>query len=229
MCRKQCDNFLVTVNAKLGPGFAKQDLIDEDFETPSCDLCGDDADGDRQSCPDAEAVVVAPKDGDEHVNAEVSLEQAGVPQNARVAGRKWQSDGTLQGPRNTDPMLDARTCEVEFPGGEVAEHAASVVAENMWAQCDLDGHQRVLLDAIVDCKVDGHAIKMADRFIVIDGKRHLQKTAAGWHLCLQWKDGSAAWSGLADAKESHPVEVAEFAVAQGIDHEPAFAGGCLTL
>jgi len=59
-------------------------------------------------------------------------------------------------------VLDARTCEAEFPDEEVAEHAANVVAENMWAQCDLDGHQRVLLDAIVDCKVDGHGVKMAD-------------------------------------------------------------------
>ena len=31
------------------------------------------------------------------------------------------------------------------------------------------------------------------------------------------------WVPLADMKESHPVEVAEFAVARGIDRKPAFA------
>ena len=43
------------------------------------------------------------------------------------------------------------------------------------------------------------------------------------HLCIQWKDGTTSWERLADIKESNPIEVAEYAVAQGIDHEPAFA------
>ena len=30
------------------------------------------------------------------------------------------------------------------------------------------------------------------------------------------------WEKLSDLKESHPVQTAEFAVAQGINHEPAF-------
>ena len=31
------------------------------------------------------------------------------------------------------------------------------------------------------------------------------------------------WEKLSDLKESYPVEIAEYAMAQGIDHEPAFA------
>jgi len=50
----------------------------------------------------------------------------------------------------------------------------------------------------------------------------LRKTAKGWHLCIQWKDGTTSWERLADLKESHPIDVAECAVTQGIDHEPAF-------
>jgi hypothetical protein len=30
------------------------------------------------------------------------------------------------------------------------------------------------------------------------------------------------WESLKDLKESHPLEMAEYAVTQGIDHEPAF-------
>jgi hypothetical protein len=44
----------------------------------------------------------------------------------------------------------------------------------------------------------------------------------GWQVCCQWKDGSTSWENLADLKESHPLETAEYAVTQGIDHEPAF-------
>jgi len=43
---------------------------------------------------------VTPEDGDEYVLAEVSLERAGVVENARVVGQKRQSDGSRQGLRN---------------------------------------------------------------------------------------------------------------------------------
>ena len=39
---------------------------------------------------------------------------------------------------------------------------------------------------------------------------------------MKWKDKSESWIKLADMKESHPVEVAEYISASGIDKEPAF-------
>ena len=45
---------------------------------------------------------------------------------------------------------------------------------------------------------------------------------AGWKICYQWKDGSTLWEKLPNIKEYHLVQTAEFAVAQGIDHEPDF-------
>ncbi len=41
-------------------------------------------------------------------------------------------------------------------------------------------------------------------------------------MCCQWKDGSTSRENLADLKESHPIETAEYAVTKGIDQEPAF-------
>jgi hypothetical protein len=41
-------------------------------------------------------------------------------------------------------------------------------------------------------------------------------------LCCQWQDGSTSWESIADLKESHPIETAEYAVTKGLDHEPAF-------
>jgi hypothetical protein len=40
---------------------------------------------------------------------------------------------------------------------------------------------------------------------------------------VEWKDGNTLWELLAGLKESNPVEVADYAVAQGIENEPAFA------
>ena len=49
------------------------------------------------------------------------------------------------------------------------------------------------------------------------------KSTKGWQLCIQWRDGTFIWENLSTTKESNAIEVAEFAVSQGIDHEPAFA------
>jgi len=92
----------------------------------------------------------------------------------------------------------------------------------MFAQCDVDGNQFRLMDELVDYKTDDTAVKFADRFVTVNGQQHHKKSTAGWSLCVQWRDGSTSWEKLSDLKESYPVEVAEFAVAQGIDHEPAF-------
>jgi hypothetical protein len=129
----------------------------------------------------------------------------------------------VAGTQNDNPILDTRSYEVEFPSGEVAEYTANIIAENMFAKCDADGNQHLLLDSIVDHKTNDKAVKFADRFQVINGKQYQKKTTAGWKLCAEWKDGSTSWEELADLKESYPVEVAEYAKAQGIDHEPAFA------
>lgn len=75
----------------------------------------------------------------------------------------------------------------------MAEYATNVIAENLWAQCDADGHHQLLMEAIIDFKADGHAVKHGDRFITVKGKQYLRKTTKGWHLCVEWKDGSSSW------------------------------------
>jgi hypothetical protein len=50
----------------------------------------------------------------------------------------------------------------------------------------------------------------------------LRKTTASWWICVLWKNGETSWERLADLKESNPLEVAEYSLAQGIDHEAAF-------
>jgi hypothetical protein len=112
--------------------------------------------------------------------------------------------------------------KVEFPDGTISEYSANVVAENMWAQCDLDGQERLLMQAIVDHRKDGNAVPYADCFMYRNGKPRLKTTTAGWFLCIQWKNGTTSWERLSDMKESTPMEVAEYAVSHAIDHEPAF-------
>ena len=51
----------------------------------------------------------------------------------------------------------------------------------------------------------------------------MKPTTKGWELLVSWKDGSSSWVKLKDLKNSNPVEVAEYAVANRIQEEPAFA------
>ena len=93
----------------------------------------------------------------------------------------------------------------------------------MYAQCDPDGNKYVLLDSLIDFCRSTTALCYADQKITRDdGRTYMRRSTAGWQICAQWKDGSSSWQKLSDLKESHPIETAEYAVAQGLEQEPAF-------
>jgi hypothetical protein len=83
--------------------------------------------------------------------------------------------------------------------------------------------QHILLDEIVKHRHDNSAIKLANQKVVrVNGRTYLRRGTIGWQLCCQWKDGSSSWVNLSNLKESHPIEVAEYAKILSIDHELAF-------
>jgi hypothetical protein len=98
-----------------------------------------------------------------------------------------------------------------------------MIAESLYSQCDPDGNQYVLLEEIVDDQPLPAAIMLSDQRIACSDRQiYLKRSAIGCQLCCQWKDGSTSWENLADLKESHPIETAEYAKIFGIDNEPAF-------
>eukprot|EP00970_Alexandrium_tamarense_P003116 scaffold471_cov109-Alexandrium_tamarense.AAC.4 len=109
-----------------------------------------------------------------------------------VMKRKRGIDGEVIGRANTNPILDTRLYEVQFPGGEVTELTANVIAQSMYTQCDADGKSQVRSGLM------SRRLSSGDARVYDDQPK------------------------LSDLKESHPVQVAEYAVAQGIAHEPAF-------
>jgi hypothetical protein len=119
-------------------------------------------------------------------------------------------------------MLDTRTHEIEFPDGRSDEYTNNVITKNTYAQCDTDGRQYNLLEGIIDHKTDGHAIDRAYMYIKNGSNKQVKKTTKGWHLCVEWKDGTASWERLVDLKEGNPVEVAEYAVPRNLLDAPDF-------
>jgi hypothetical protein len=96
-------------------------------------------------------------------------------------------------------MLDTRN-EIQFPDGRSDEYTANVIAENMYAQCDIEGRQFNLMECIIDHKTDVHAVAPAYMYIKHGINKKVRKTTKGWHLCVEWKNGTTSWERLADLK-----------------------------
>jgi len=110
-----------------------------------------------------------------------------------------------------------------FPDGNVAEYSANVIAESLYSQLDDERRQYLLMDEIIDWKFTDDAIDDNDILRMSNnGNIHPRCTTEGWKLCTRWKDGSTSWENLKDIKESYPIQVAEFAVSQGLGNLPAF-------
>ena len=143
----------------------------------------------------------------------------------KVVRQSLDADGRMTGTYHNNPFLNTVTYNIEFSNGQVKEYGANIIAKNMLTQMDSDGYSLSLMDSIIDHHKDpSQAIPIEDKYITTkSGQRRLRKTMKGWKLHIKWKDKSKAWINLADMKEAHPVEMAEYARARGISNEPAFA------
>ena len=78
-----------------------------------------------------------------------------------------------------------------------------------------------MFDCIVDLKNDIIYITLTDhKFFYSHGKAQNYMSTKGWKLCFQWKDVSTSWEKLYDLKNCYPMQTANYATAQGIEHEP---------
>ena len=160
---------------------------------------------------------------DNYLNSELLLPDGDNMIRARVVKRAKGEDGNPIGLQHNNPLFDTREYTVEFPDGSTAEYTANIIAENLFSQADSEGRQYMILREISDHKVDGRAISTADGFTTSkNGNKVPKKTTIGWQLNVEWKDGSSDWVALKDLKESNPVEIAEYAVANKLVEEPAF-------
>ena len=81
-----------------------------------------------------------------------------------------------------------------------------------------------MLDEIIDHrKTDDAVPRERGLYKTKNGTMRRKMTTKGWELCVVWKDGSTNWIDLKDLKNSYPVELAEYAINNNIQDEPAFA------
>jgi hypothetical protein len=160
---------------------------------------------------------------DKYLNSEFVIDRGGEQVRARVAKRARSDSGLPIGRSHTNPLFDTREYECVTEDGVTERYSANVIAENIYAQCDDEGRSMLVLDQITDHRKDDSAISIADGYTVShNGNRTSKRTTRGWQLLCTWKDGSSDWIALKDLKDSNPIELAEYAVANKIQEEPAF-------
>jgi hypothetical protein len=147
------------------------------------------------------------------INARVLLQQGEEYVTCKIFGRATGPDGKTYGKYDENPCLNSVMYEVEMPDGQVKEYCANVIAQNMLAQVDPDGYSMALMGGIVDHRRDHtKAVSVEEAYVVTkSGQKRLRKTTIGWDLLVRWKDQSESWVRLADMKEAHPVEAADYA------------------
>ena len=184
----------------------------------------DDKDPWEVTGPSVDSKVPTPEVNDKYLGASILLPRGSSSARGKVISRKRDSDKSyLAVPILTlSRTLEPRTYKVEFPDGEIAELTANAIARAMYSSCDDDGNEYLLFDCIIDHKKNDKALTAETQSMRHKGKESMRRTTAGWSLCVQWLDGSASWQSLKDLKEAYPLEVAEYAVSQGIADDPAF-------
>ena len=163
----------------------------------------------------------SPEAFDQYLTASVLMDRGGEAMLGTVKSRKRDSEGNPVGRSNTNPLLDTREYEVEFPDGSIDVLTVNAIAESLYSQVDDEGRSYSVLSEIVDHRSDGNAISSDDA--KIPGTDRLQRTTKGWQLLVEWTDRVSDWIPLADLKNAYPVQVAEYAVNNKIASEPAFA------
>ena len=143
---------------------------------------------------------------------------------ARVKRRAVDEDGKPIGKPSNNPLLDSRQYEVEYSEGTVEVLAANIIAENLLAQVDDQGHRHLMIDEIEDHRKGSDAVpKEKGTITTSSGLKRKKKTTKGWEFYVRWKEGSGDWVSMKDLKESYPVPLADYAVANDLQAEPAFA------
>ena len=179
--------------------------------------------GDMIQPPKSDADDIEYETFDRYIGAEFMVNSNGDSVPAKVIKRSRDNEGKPIGKEHSNPLLDSREYECILDDGTLYRYTANVIAENIFTQCDDEGRRHAVLKEITDHKSDKTAVHITNGYVMSKrGVKIPKTTTTGWKLLCHWKDGSADWVDLKHVKDSNPIELAEYAVANRIQEEPAF-------
>ena len=151
---------MARVLCRLGLHVLPRDLEDLGLEdTQQYDPFEDETQNEETFPQLVQELEPMPEVGDLYLGAEILLPRGDQLARGHVMARNRDTTNVM-GRSHTNPILDTRMYQVEFPVGEVTELTTNIIAESMYAQCDLEGNESLFSDALVDYHRDNKAISL---------------------------------------------------------------------
>ena len=113
--------------------------------------------------------------GNNYIGVDLLFPKGGIMTRGGVTAQKRDADGNPKGRANSNPILDTREYTVTFDNGDVTNLTANLIAELMYAQCDPNGSQYVLLDSLIDHQRLDTALRLSDQTTVQNDGRTYKK------------------------------------------------------
>ena len=127
------------------------------------------------------------------------------------------------GRSHSNPLLDTREYEVKLEDVTTDRQFEKLIAENIWCMRDTEGKQYEIFKEIIYHKKNARAIPISNGYnIGPNGQKNPNKTTVGWEICIYFINVSTGWIPLKDVKNSNPIKLSKYTVANNIDQQPAF-------
>ena len=142
----------------------------------------------------------------------------------RIKRRDVNNEGRPMGTPNNNPFLDQRKYEVELLDRRIDILTANIIDKNLLEQVDDDGHRHLLMDEIENHRREESDITKSQGTLTTEsGMQRKKQAMVGWEFYVRWKGGSGDWIAMKDLKDSYPVPLADYAMANDIQDDPDFA------
>ena len=142
----------------------------------------------------------------------------------RLIKRSLGPDGNDVGAFNHNKMLDTRIYDIMFMNGTVQQLAANRIALSMYEHVDSERFTTKILDQVQRQRKTEEDIYKSDGYTKYSKESRSRKiTTKGYDFLTKFRYGSESWIPLDDLKEYNPLEIAEYAISNKLEKEPAFA------
>ena len=85
---------------------------------------------------------------DKYLDAQILIPFGEDQHTEKVKRKKLGDNGKIMGQLHSKPIFDTIVYDVEFPDGTEKEFASNIITQNMYSQCEADGNQHLLMDAV---------------------------------------------------------------------------------
>ena len=112
-----------------------------------------------------------------------------------------------------------------YRSGILVLRALRAKVPGLWAQCDSEGRQFMIIRDIVGHRKNATAITKGSpeaTYEAGNGNQVPTKTTKGVDIEVEFCNGETIWMPMIDVKDSNPIELAKYVYAQQINDEPAF-------